>query len=370
MSPDGGMLGDAGKPNIDAGKTAATRIPLVTPPVKAATPPSLGGTGVKPLALRQPSDVARKLQALDSMDLKSRFFTAGPTSIFQILDTLDRHITEINNASASTDTPCLQQAPVAYTLTPFGESLTFHAQCFQGMSSPGASPASFFQFGQKDGTTYLYVSSGVQHVAARITPVVGTDPQADAGADAAASGAPPAATDGGATSTRYRTDVWIGIGYNNATECGPKTDFAGCSYGAIVLHTDETRLALELTVAGLGFGYCGAQLKSDGTRVYARGSLDMGSTCLASSELCVAASDIATPADCTGLSTLASPPLGRKATTAGIKVFGASLYPGGASNQIQLDGTSTDSLRFGPTAPTSGVGEFTFGPPSMPGSAP
>jgi hypothetical protein len=35
-----------------------------------------------------------------------------------------------------------------------------------------------------------------------------------------------------------------------------------------------------------------------------------------------------------------------------------SAYPGGPANQVTLDGTPTDSIHFGPTAPTPGVGSF------------
>ena len=50
--------------------------------------------------------------------------------------------------------------------------------------------------------------------------------------------------------------------------------------------------------------------------------------------------------------------LGRRATSGPNGSFGASAYPGAPDNQIVLDGTPTDSLGFGPSAPTPGVGDF------------
>jgi hypothetical protein len=74
------------------------------------------------------------------------------------------------------------------------------------------------------------------------------------------------------------------------------------------------------------------------------------------------ASDVSTPATCGGaLSTFTAAPLGRKQTVGTVQSFGASKYPGEPDNQIVLTGMSTDSLRFGPSAPTTGVGEFGSG---------
>ncbi|MDB4989476.1 MAG: hypothetical protein JWN04_4654 [Myxococcaceae bacterium] len=335
-----------------ASKSAGLSLPLVTPPVRAATPIALGGGG----AAAGANGLAPKLQALDSGDLKQRFFTAGPTNLFQILGDLDARIGDIN-ARTGNHAACLTQEPVAYTLTPFGEpALTFYAQCYQTTPRPGASTPSFFQFGQRDGVTYLFSSSGAERVAARLIPAAGTTLYSIDGGPAVGTGN---TSDGGAAAPgQYRVDVWIGVGYDNASACGRMNGFDDCSYGAITLHADESRAHFELSVAGLGFGYCGAQLTSDGTRIYAIGSLDMGTTCLPTDTACVAASDLTSPAVCTGLSPDAAHALGRRATTGPNGSFGASEYPGPTSNQIVLDGTPTDSLGFGPSAPTPGAGDF------------
>lgn len=322
----------------EGSKAAGVRamLPLITPPVRAATPAGLNGN----LKTQSPVGIAGKLLALDSGDLRSRFFSAGPTNIFRILEDVDALISDINRTRA--DAPCLAQEPIAYDLKPFGQTQTFYASCYRfDMPGPVQSSSTLLQFGKKDGAVYLYLASGVAHVAARITPAAGSTLTAD---------------DAGTPTGGYRVDAWIGVGYNNAAECGMRTGFDGCSYGVIELHTDESRGRFEMSVAGLGFGYCGAQLSSDGTSVYAVGSPDMGETCLATTELCVAASDVSSPAVCSAeLKQFSAAPLGRTKTAGTTQTFGASEYPGSTANQITLNGTETDSLHFGPLKPTSGV---------------
>ncbi|MDB4972761.1 MAG: hypothetical protein JWN48_1102 [Myxococcaceae bacterium] len=369
--PDG-SLAAAG---ADAAAAHGTNLPHVTPLVRSAAPPGLGGAS----ALRiQPQDgrLQGKLQALDSVDLKSRFFTEGPTSIYRLLAEVDARIDEINMRSLGSTAPCLSQPPVRYDVSAFGQSIPFYAQC-----SLGAGPSSFLEFGEKDGVIYLYVAGGVQHAAVRLTReplAAATDAGVPGATDAGAAAAPdageadaattaPGPFDAGTASGTYRVDAWMGLGYNNATSCGPMRGFDGCSYGVIELHADPTSRLVELSVAGVGFGYCGAQLRADATNVFARGSIDMGMTCLSTSELCVAASDVTTPAVCSaGLTKFVSPALGRKATVGSQQSFGESQYPGSANNQITLDGSATDSLALGPIAPADGVGSLVGAGPGNP----
>jgi hypothetical protein len=335
---------------------AGANLPLITPPVRAATPAGLVVDNAKLTpGLTSQSGIGRKLSALGADDIKSRFFTMGPTSIFSILSEVDSRIAEVNKSTR--DESCLTQEPVPYQITPWGQTLTFYAQCAHSYVKDLDNSTQFFQFGQKDGITYLYIFNGAEHVAARLTPPNLATPGAIDGGIVSAD-----SSDGGVTQlaagSAYRVDAWIGVGYNNATSCGPKTGFDDCSYGVIELHTDSVRRGFQLSVAGVGFGYCGAQLASDGTTVFARGSIDMGTTCQPIDSLCVAASDISTPATCLGsLSSFSSPALGRQLTQ-GVNMSGPSQYPGGTSNQIVLNGTRTDSLAFGPDLPTGGVGVF------------
>jgi hypothetical protein len=193
----------------------------------------------------------------------------------------------------------------------------------------------FFQFGQKDGATYLYSTGGAEHVAARVTPVK----------DAAG---------------KYVVDAWIGIGYDNHA--------MGGSYGAIALHADSSTHHFEMAVAGIGFGYCGAQLASDAASVYATGSSDMGSSCNEIATLCVDAALLSMDGKCDALTTFALPPMGRVASMSG--TIGASQYPGGMGNAIMLNGTPSDSLAFGPANATMGVGSFGSGGGPGPGPGP
>ena len=294
-------------------------------------------------------------------DLQSRFFMGGPTDIFGILDAVDTIIGQINAATTTSTSACLTQPPVAYTLTQFAAGTTFYAQCYLDNPTPG-----FTQFGRKDGSVYVYMtpgSGGPEQVAAVVTPIAGT-----------------ASADGGAP--LYSVQAWVGIGYSNAALSAPcaaggTVAFDDCSYGVIEITANEQTSSFELSTAGLGFGVCGAQLKSDGTNIYAVGSNDMG-TCGAAQNVCASAAALATPGTCTGsVTSFALTPLGREQTTgpnaAGpgnpanpSAFYSASAYPGGAADTILLTGTTSDSLHFGPLVPTAGVVLLVVGPPSGP----
>jgi hypothetical protein len=260
---------------------------------------------------------------LDPSDIRSRFFSAGPTDIFSILAEIDSRIDEINQRSRGQTVPCLSQPPVPYMLTPFGQSVPFYAQCVS------SSDLSFFQFGQKDGAIYLYESGGAAAMGARLTP-----------------------EDGG--SGQYAVEAWMGVGYKNSTSCGNASGFDDCSYGVMALEADPSRMHFELSVAGIGFGYCGAQVKSDGMTVSVQGSLDMGATCGDSANICVSANDVTMTVACTSTS-FDLPAIGRAATSGPNGVWAASQN---GSAGIVLDGTASDSLAFGPSTPTPGVPEF------------
>ncbi len=286
-------------------------LPLIGPPVRAATPPALGGTASSsaPLTLRQP---------LDSNDVKTRFFTSGPTNVFRILDDIDSRLTDVNAQLAGTTGGCSSQDPVAFNLNVLGENVPFFAQCFVRIGSD------FLQFAQKDEVTYLFSTVGAGPLAARIEPVQGA-------------------------ANQYTVRAWIGIA-DGAT--------SGGSYGLITLQAHSGTRTLEMAVAGLGFGYCGAQLKSSATQIYFTGSPDMGSSCEPNTNACVAANDISTLQTCEpAVTQFAITPLGRLA--AGTSA--ASQYPGAPGNQVNVEKTATDSVHFGPTSPTSGAQELTKG---------
>jgi hypothetical protein len=149
----------------------------------------------------------------------------------------------------------------------------------------------------------------------------------------------------------------MGTGYMNGVDCSSSWDT--CSYDVVELLADESTHAFELAAAGINIGYCGAQLRSDGSDVYAMASAE---PCAPADTLCVSALDGATPsAGCTaaGLSAFGLPPIGRAASASSSGgTWPASAYPGGAANTVVLDGTPDDTLHFGPAAPSPGAGPF------------
>ena len=241
-----------------------------------------------------------------------------------LLGQIDQRLSDLRSSGQAT---CLTQPPVTYTLTPGGHSVPMIAQCYQQLTGGTSGAPAFLQFGVSNGVTSLYVAVGAARLAAIVTPIAG--------------------------STQHTVDAWYGVGYDNATSCGTTGTFDDCSYALAELHADPSTQAFEMAVAGIGVGFCGVQFASDGTRLWAVGSGDMGTTCNARATACVLASDLSTTDGCTQAFTL--PPLGRQAG-AGAHDFGASTYPD--TPNVTLDGTDTDSLHFGPEAPTAGVGNL------------
>lgn len=281
-------------------------LPRITPPVKAALPAGLGGSAVARV----------NAPLLDPTDIQTRFFSEGPTSLYRILGDIDQRIDEINGI---TDAPCLTQDPVPFIVTAWGQSVTAVAQCHQLLDG------GLVQFGRDaSGVIYIYSAIGDGRLLAEMTPLAEPD--------------------------TYSVHAWLAVGVKTPM-CGTSRG----SYGVIELVANEGQGTFEMTVAGTGFGYCGAQLRSDGASVYFTGSRDM-MTCTSTESTCGAAADVATSATCGATTTTFSlPALGR---VAGCD-FAASDYPGGNANVVTLDGMSTDAvLSFGPISPTPGTGAF------------
>lgn len=302
--------------SCDKNSAGSGTMPLVTPPVRAATPAGFTARGVAG-------------RALSSSDFRSRFFSAGPTNIFGILTDIDSRITGINSRTTPT-TACSSTTPVAYTINPWGQTVTMYAQCYENVGT------GLIQWGVKDRVTYLYVAIGATRSAIQITPHA-TLPD------------------------KYQVKAWISLGFTNTT-CGTAGTWDGCSYGVMEIAADNSVNTFDFSVAGMGFGYCGAQLKSDGTNVYSKGSADgVGGACNAVDTLCVLASDITTPGTCAS-TTFTVSELGRKAvassptTVLAGAMHQASTHP--AVPNVTLNGTSTDDINFGPTTPTAGVTAF------------
>jgi hypothetical protein len=296
----------------------AADLPLISPPVRSATP-----VGLQVTARTVDHAFAAMLEA---WDLRERFFSgSGPTDLMTILASIDQRLDEVNDAGPRT---CFDQAPVSYTITPAGDSIELFAQCYRRFSGSPAGDPAFMQFGQRDGKTALYVAGGAARLAALVTPIEGT--------------------------TDHVVDAWYGVGYTNAAGCGSTGTFDGCSYAITELHANPATKAFEMSVAGLGVGFCGVQFASDGALLHGVGSTDMGIQCNPAATLCASASDLTASDQCRS-SSYELPALGRLAG-AGAHQFGASGYPGVPN--ITLDGTTSDSLYFAPLAPTAGVGDF------------
>jgi hypothetical protein len=298
----------------------AAELPLISPPVRAATPSGLQGSSARAFA---PLDAP----VLRASDLRERFFSgSGPTDVMRILGEIDLRLAEVN--SADRHPACLDLPPVPYTITPAGHNVELVAQCYRRFS-PSMSDVAFLQFGVVDGKTSLYIAVGAARLAALISPIAGT--------------------------TDHVVDAWYGVGYNNVTSCGSTGTFDDCSYALTELHANPATKALEMAVAGVGVGFCGVQFASDGTELHGVGSTDMGSSCNDRATFCSSATDLDMPSTCASPAPYLMPAIGRRAG-AGAHEFGVSRYP--EAPNITLDGTMTDSLYFGPQAPTPGAGDF------------
>lgn len=299
---------------------AGPDLPLLSPPVEAATPAGLQAGSAPRLGVV----IDATLQA--SM-LRDRFFSgSGPTDLMTILASVDQRLAEVNRAGHPA---CLDQAPVRYTIAPFEHTVTLYAQCFRRFEHTGTGDPGFLQFGEHDGRTSLYVAFGAARLAAIVSPIEG--------------------------STEYMVDAWYGVGYDNAAGCGTTGTFDGCSYAVTELYANPVSRSFEMAVAGVGVGFCGVQFGSDGTSLYGVGSIDMETGCLDRTRLCVSATDPEAPGSCGEWPAYVLPAIGRRAG-AGAYEFAASRYP--LQPNITLDGTHSDSLYFGPLAPTDGAGDL------------
>ena len=299
------ILTSCGGSSSDGG--AGADIPLIKPLVLEVTPSGFFDTtlaSLKKLNLFTPF-------ALDSDEIKSRFFSAGPTEINELLNSIDSRLEEINTRSAESTHDCLSNASVPEDLSIFGQTVTGEFQCYDTFGTEGG-----MIFGKSDDAWYIYQNGGQQRSFAKV--VAGTD-------------------------GNYTVDAWLSVGQGNADDAGTcSSDWFGCSYGVIQLQADTSTGSYEMTTAGTGFGYCGAHIKSDGTNVYISGSaggLNMaGDTwnCAATDTLCATSTDLAVAGSCASIDTD-----NFALTTLG--VTGESTLGTG----ITLNGTDSDSTRFG-----------------------
>ncbi|MBC7658102.1 MAG: hypothetical protein H7249_00185 [Chitinophagaceae bacterium] len=302
---------------VSCGKDSATKghsanLPHVTPPVKAAIP----------------AKFQTALSGSDVQGIADRFFNAdgGPSNIYQLLKNIDGSIDSINNFTGKSEKACVTQAPVAYTIHPAGIEVPMFAQCYQILAAGAVSPvAGFNQYGVKDGVTYIYSNNAGNQFAAIVAPITGT-------------------TD------KYTVKAWFTVPPSGA-------QWDSGSYGLMNLSANSDTKTFEFTAAGLGLGYCGAQLKSDATHIYASTSSDMNTSCSAQANVCVNAADITGATDCSdAVKAFDLTPIGRLSSTGMTSVHAASLYP--ATPNVMFDGTAADATHFGPLTFTTGVGSM------------
>ena len=247
------------------------------------------------------------VSSLDPVAIRDRFFNgSGPTDLFGILASVDGRITGINTRIAQF-AACMNTTAVAYELNATWISIpTFYAQCAEVMS-----PSGFVQWAlMPDKTFYLYERIGDGIVAARVVQ------------DEAV----------------VNETIWLSVGTINRNG----------SHGVVQIVAKPVLKVLEMTVAGSGMGFCGAQLMSNKTVMNVTGSLDMGSTCAAADSSCCDAVDLSllSASKCADVSSFALEPLGRQ----NYSTFGASTYPGGLLNRVVLKLNGTDACFFGPEA--------------------
>jgi hypothetical protein len=317
--------------------------PTITPPIKAATPAGLKGSSLMASLTGsgvQTGNLERLLTAsLDLSQFKTDFFGTGPTVLFNITAAVDDRINGFN--SGSTTSGCLSATPVAYTITPAGQAnpITMYAQCYMSTGSSFTGDPGIVMIGKKNDVTYIWSAVGAGWVGAMATP------------------------DG----SSYDIHAWYSVGIGNGASgstgsCSSQWD--QCSYGVAEVYTNASSGVFEMASAGLGMGYAGIQLASDGTNTYAIGDSGNGTN----ATLCVKSSDESTSAS-GGVCSASTPfsvttAIGVKAGTgpattvspSGVS-WNVSAYPTSGPN-VTLDGTTSDSVHFGPTAVPSGVAKF------------
>ncbi|MGZ3773291.1 MAG: hypothetical protein ACXVCY_05885 [Pseudobdellovibrionaceae bacterium] len=296
--------------------SSSAGIPAIQPPVAKATPVGLKGTSIMSHGNGEVGTMS-----LSYTELQQRFYGAGPTKIDNLLSAVDTRMADINSRSTQGKHTCLDATAVQYSLSIFGTNQTAYFQCYDIMSDGTGGVL----FGKKDNVWYLYQNIGAGHSFAVVTPVA-------------------------SSSGDYVVEAWFSVGIGNTPNW-----YSG-SYGVIHLKADSSTKNLEMAVAGTGFGYCGAQLKTDGTNLFVKGSSGGGTsdgstwTCQAADTVCKLASDLTQAGTCSSIDN----------TTFQLTALGttSSTYGSGTI----LDGTSTDDIHFGPSVTAmsaiSGVASF------------
>jgi len=278
-------------------------LPYITPPVRSAMPVALKGSSTT-------QSGRFRTATLDPVMVQDRFFnpSGGPTNVLNILEQTDQRIQSINSRLDS-QFKCMSNTPTPYSFTAWGETVNFQVQCSETWSQGDG----FDQWGVLDNVFYLYVRGGDGILAAQVQ--------------------------SNANGTVELVNIWFSVGIvnRNGSHC----------VGQIL--ADPQQSHFEMTVAGFGIGYCGAQMRGSAEALNVTGSVDYTTNCSPTDSVCTSAESISVMTNCTaGTSHFQLPPLGRTA----FEIWAASAYPGGAQDTIELTLTTTDDAFFGPTSPT------------------
>lgn len=315
----------AGSTPVDnGGSTTIIVLPYVTPPVAGAAP-TVFVIDINTQSAPRFQTQSRKfsVQTLDPQTLISRFFnpSGGPSNVFGILKDVDAQVRGINAQINTVYKKCMNNTPTAYTLSTWGLNTTFYAQCSQaGEIGNETHPLPFNQWAIKNKNYYLYSGGGESSVAAIIFNYNAT---------------------GGPDSVR----VWYSVGQINRNG----------SHGVVEILAKPREATFEMTAAGGGLGFCGAQLKSNNITLNITGSEDNGATCTSPETLCVSAQNLNTAATCTGsVNQFTLRAIGRmRYNNTGqsvARIEGPSKYP--SVPNVYLTGKGFDSTFFGPRVPT------------------
>lgn len=293
--------------NNDSGDTIIV-LPYLTPPVSNSTP------SVFIIDIANQNHKGFQTMQLSPDDVISRFFnpSGGPTNLFGILKAVDGRIEGINQRMAQF--PCMNNKPMAKSIDTWGTNHTFYFQCSDSWNGG----AGFDQFGVINNTFYLYENGGETNVAAIVSGWNETHPP-----------------------TMVR--VWYSVGVLNRNGSHAVVEILALPR----IHT------FEMTVAGSGIGYCGAQLKSNNITMNITGSADMGS-CNTVDSVCVSAQNIHHVTTCTGdVNEFSLPAIGRSSyNTTGPQCQSNCVYgPSHYGRQVHMRYQRPDSTDFGPERP-------------------
>ena len=293
-----------------AGSTL-TSIPMIAPVVNAAVPAAFGGeAGLYAGARRSGGRGALAAPLFSYTNFDTRFFTAGPTYIPDILASIDERLDEINTRALDSDSACLSNPAVALNISVMGEVFPIYVQCYDIFSGGTGGMI----FGKSNDVWYLYSNVGQVRSVASIAE----------------------------TASGYQVEAFLSVGQENASSASCSNTFDGCSYAGIHFIADSSSESFEFTAGGTNIGFCGAHLKSNGTFVYGVGSEGGLGSCNAAGTSCRMASDTALMGDCTGIDAS-----GFEINSLVLGSEGVDGYSGATSEPLDLDGSSSDPVHFG-----------------------